>query len=1762
MSDQKKEGGGPKQGRTFGGGNNENIRDLIPTEAEGDALLDMLFDDAPAQGSDRGARDSENGPSDSETPGQEEDQPTRVHAAGEVEALLESVRSPKAAEPPRQPGPPRAPPRLDRTPTASARVDRSRVPTLPGDEVQATSLEALDAGDPEEALTEIGSLQVEDVLQATSAEVDSSDVSELDYGDEDAIDATEAPPRSEAEVRAAAESFGDESFADERSAPAPIAGPTVDGGERRLSSRAPAAPDAVPSFPDERDASVVVAQNPELRRTFVERAAWIRAEAGLAEDKSEKARLLLTASELYAMVGEDDDASAVALEAHALNAGVVLAMRQHRSLLARSGNWPAALEVLDAEARIMPTTDGKVHAAWFGAEVARLAQGDDLGSKKRSEQAMRAMPSDPRPHVQRFADALASGAESAQLTRLRPTEPSAAELADAFTRVAGMHGDGRTGDARSAYESVLAARAALQKKDLVGAVASINGLGSSTIAAGAGWLGGLFAQSTKETRSLAASLLTMASAGTHSNAASRSLAGLAIQTGTEADLSVAPDAFTEADRVALAALAGGDGFEESAIAGEREIEVLRSVTRAAMLARDGERITKLDETGIDPPTVALGRALAQASTPAALGTTTIPSKVHRAAESLESEMRPSGHLRGLLLELDVDRGGAAAIASTLLGGDASEADTASSIAAAIVSEIGGDADEASVHYARALEQHPFAESLLRASAGAASTTAAEIGRSLKKSADMVSTGARKMSLLVEAGIRLTEEDASEAAASFRGAAEAEPTQSLPGYLGARLARASADQEALLDWLRVQREASNDPTERAYDLAREALLVSDSEGATASALIEEALRAHPRDMGLRDLYERILPEPATDRATWREARAKEEKGPTAARLAIEAAIDYEQQGDLESAARAAKLAATIGDTEFAPICANRYALGGFGTAELIDALLPQAREAATPEERLELYERLAELDERGRNDMSSALLFRRTILEENPQHMRTLRRVVSALMAQGREEELEPVALDLAKILEGPEAHAYAALANRLRSRTKWEEGFEAVKVAFAQEPRSAWALRQMAAHARNLGNHALAGSCDKELMTRTDRPAERATLAIRAAESFVSAGDIDAAKELYEIAVGGLPGHPIGHIGFAELLEKSGEFEAAAQQFEAAADAMVNKAWAAEVSYRAGILRDDKLGDVEAAQKAFERVFVADPNNEDVFARLRKIYVARGARAELAELLERRLDSVQDPAERVEMEVMRGKALAEVGDAGAAKRALLAALESNPDHIDALSAFAELCVADEDYEGAEQALIRLARLTTNPDQQCEIYLRLGSLYDEQIPNPDRAELAYQEVLKRRPSDESARERLVALLRRTQNFPRAVEEQNALVEAAGSPEDKCKRTVELAEILEEMGDAKKAEASLVAARKSYPKSDVALRALVQFYQRTGQGPSASVMLDRAVADARRALSTGRFEPYLFETLWTAAELRGRDDAAAIARATVLALEGQETALAGAGLAAGDPQIDDMLAPEVMTPAFRELLLKTGSLLDQVVPFNFDAIRATPFDEPGELADELDQMTNAYGLSELKVMVSPVLGAVCIPVSSHPPTIVFGQNLAGAGSTLVRTFLIHRALKVVQTNCAALARTAPIDLWPLLAAYLKVLSPSFAPQGVDAGKFQEATARFAKLPKPAGAADLGVLASEVIGSIGNRASTLNTAVNGWGARAALLAVADPNVALSAIALASGAMNGPPLDGKDRVTWVGRNAEARDLIVYSVSDAYSDARARLGL
>ncbi|WP_437814756.1 hypothetical protein [Sorangium sp. So ce1078] len=1567
----------------------------------------------------------------------------------------------------------------------------------------------------------------------------------------------------------------------------------------------PSIPPPASVFDGEQDASAILVQS-QQRDVWAARAAWLRAEAELIEDPADRARALLPVAELYVMAGEDATARAIAAEARELSPGLIFAHRQLRGLLMREGDLPAALEALESETRILGTPAARCHNLVLGAELSRIPLADPEGAHKRLELASRMHPADPRPHVQRFCDALAApdadAAASATIAKFRlPDAPELAPLAAACAQVAAHRGAQRRGRAAPAtpYEALLRARALLRAGDLAEGLASLDPLRGTSLAPGIAWLTAALSAARKETRPAALGALRAVASGSHGGQARRALAAQAIELGDAAAAREATlddgDAFSPADRIVLSALAGGSAGEIEpwldALADDPEFAPLCAAASAA-LSDAGGAGDSAPEGGAPAPrgvralggpsaraAAVLGRALSREAV-LAEGGIDASDAFSRAVVTYGDTAPESPLFRALSLELDLDgdRGARVARAVAALREVASERDSA--LAAAVIAEVAGDQRAAMSDLDRARAADPQHEGAARARAAQESGVGA--ARILAEHALTLEEGPRAAVLVTEAAIRLLDGgDNDEGERLLSRAAQIDPKLPVALHLGERSARARVDRDGLLEWLRTRRESATDPLERAHDLVREALLVAEADPASAASLLETAHRSRPQDIGLRELFERLAPEPPADRAAWRAERATEllralhpggdgaqgddraATGIEAARLALEAALDYERAGDLGQAAACARQALAAGDEALAPIALYRAAVAGHGAGELVDALIPRAREAADAAERLEIYERLAELDELGRRDAGSALLWRRSILEETPHHLPTLRRVASFLIGEGRDEELEPIALEIARVLDGPEAIAHALLSARLRLRVlPWEETFEPVQIAYRNEPRGIWALRQMAAHARAKAEHALAIEADRQLIERTDRPSEAAALSVRAAKDALLAGSIEDAVAFFRHAITLVPHYLVAHLDLADALERGGDVAAAAAALESAAGASVGSEGRAHSLYAAAVLWQDKVQNAARARDVLEAVATVDPSYADVFSRLKAIYIAEGARAELAALLERRLDAVTDAAERVEMEVLRGRALADVGDAAAAKRALAAALDANPDHVEALSAFADVCAGEGDWAGAEQAWIRLARLAPDPEKQVAIYLRLGELYDEHLPNAERAELAYQEILKRSPGDVSARERLVALYKRAGDGPRALEQQNLLINAAEAPEQKCRRTAELAEIYESIGDMKKAEATLLTARKTWPKDDFALGALARYYQRTEQASAANVLLDRALADARRALTTGRFEPYLFSTVATVAELRGRAGASRIARATVAALDGRDAAMGGAGNAAGAARLDVHLAPDLMTAAFRELLLKTGPLLDAAVPFDLDSIRATPL--PPQHADITDLARGigaAYGLPNLQVYVTGALGTVCVPAASSPPKIVLGQSLVASPRDDVRLFLIHRAVKILQTNASAFSRTAPIDLWPLLAAYLKAFTPSWAPQGADAGRLREYQGRFDRVMTGGVDPKLSVLAADVIGSIGNRASTLNTAINGWGNRAAFLAVGDLNIALTGIAWSGGHTNAPPAAGKDRVTWIGRNAEARDLIVFAVSDGLAEAREQLG-
>jgi hypothetical protein len=217
---------------------------------------------------------------------------------------------------------------------------------------------------------------------------------------------------------------------------------------------------------------------------------------------------------------------------------------------------------------------------------------------------------------------------------------------------------------------------------------------------------------------------------------------------------------------------------------------------------------------------------------------------------------------------------------------------------------------------------------------------------------------------------------------------------------------------------------------------------------------------------------------------------------------------------------------------------------------------------------------------------------------------------------------------------------------------------------------------------------------------------------------------------------------------------------------------------------------------------------------------------------------------------------------------------------------------------------------------------------------------------------------------------------------------------------------------------------------------------------------------------------------------------------------------------------------------------------------------------DAAAEMRVVSESFGVRNLEVLISPVVGPTILPASGAPARVIVGQALLDSEDPAARYFCLVRALRMLKGQGAAFARMAPIELWPAAAALLAHLAPGFEPQGVDAAKLADARRRIGAALPARRDDDLPTLALEVAGTLGNRASQLGHAMGMWGARTALLAVGSPSVALRGVALALGDTEGPPVDLAERLKWVQRHPEARDLAVFSASEAYAEARRRAGL
>ncbi len=1500
---------------------------------------------------------------------------------------------------------------------------------------------------------------------------------------------------------------------------------------------------------DERPAHAWLSQE-EIAETLA-RASWLEAESRACTEPEDQARGLLVVSELHALAGDFDRAYAFACEARELAPDSTLAFRQARQLM---GYDPTALvPALEEEARRSPTPAARAHATLFAADILRTAPGGG-DPVPYWDSARKLDPSDVRAPATCAALALGHQDHTSPALNLSETAETAS-LDQAVCTILRLRGAPRHGVETRGFETndaLRRARAAIEQGDGAAATAALTEITHvPDLARPSQWLAAALAATQISTRRNAVRWLKLLSEGQDAMAAAQLVSrGLELSDRAAVDEGLRRGELPALDQALLRELIGQPADLTSLVEPGPIGAALAAVAAPSSIDRDAA-LVGAEESRAE---IRLARLVVTGS-------------------DWEALHEPARANLAVLLEGAVRHKDFAEVYDALTtwkeGGAPDAPDAAPLLVAAVVAERARDATRAEGGYRRAFETARTREVFHRLAAPALS--AGDEVASLLEIADATPDPTTAAILRLEAVARMTrlpDPVSEDTVLGLLSAVERDaPALGIASFLAERRARRRGDLEDVVRLLRERRARSADPLEGAIDAVREALLVADATPDAASDLLEEAHRARPSDFALRDLHERMASRPLPDRAAWREARADALEGDARVELFLEAALDAPSADAL----RLARKALGEGGLGVARVALERAELATGEVARQEEELLARARAVVSGAEgraaRREVLERLAELEDHGRAEPANALPWHRTILDDDPVNLPSLRRLEHDLLGGADDDALETVATAVASVLSQTVpgecvAHAWLAAQLRARSEGGWTVTADLADLAASQPEPPLWALREKNAHARLSQRTEEVLATTHALLERATRPAEAAALSLRASEAHAAMERAAEAIACLERAAAEDPGDVVAWGFLAEARGLGSDPRKAADACEAVARTSAVPAHQIVAWYDAAVLWLDEVKDTERGVAALEAAARIDPTFEDVFKRLSMAYAERKMDAELAALLERRLELVSDPDERVTMEVDRARALAEMGDNKRARAALEAAIRERPDHATALGALGDVAVKEKDWAAAEQAWVRLARLLPSAEEQRAIYTRLGELYLVHAPNLNRAEVAFRKILEHAPGDLPTLEKLVDVYKRQNDSARAVDAQQEILALVKEPEARLTRILELADIHENTGrDLRKAEQALEAARREMPTNVKLLRALAEFYQRQKQLPAMQILLDRAASDARRAFAAGRFVPALFEILATAYELRGKRDAARVVNAALAAIDGRPSKVRGAETRGLDPRLDDLLAPEMVTPGIRALLARAGDALDVASPTDLRALHATPLPAGAPLAAMIGAVAAPMGISTPQLHVSADLKSSCVPVSSSPASLVVGEGLVQTKNELARAFLVIRSLKLVATHASALARVPESELDVLLTAFWKAFNPTWEPEGVDAEALAEAARRLAPGLPDTSDPEIGVLALEAAGTLGVKGGALGPAAVAWANRVALLAVGDPGAAVEGIAWSLGE-EGAPSEPEARLAWIGRTVQVRELLAFSVSDTYNEARARLGL
>ncbi|MBP9111259.1 MAG: hypothetical protein KBF88_00555 [Polyangiaceae bacterium] len=668
---------------------------------------------------------------------------------------------------------------------------------------------------------------------------------------------------------------------------------------------------------------------------------------------------------------------------------------------------------------------------------------------------------------------------------------------------------------------------------------------------------------------------------------------------------------------------------------------------------------------------------------------------------------------------------------------------------------------------------------------------------------------------------------------------------------------------------------------------------------------------------------------------------------------------------------------------------------------------------------------------------------------------------------------------------------------------------------------------------------------------------DRAFLSLRVGESHVRVGELDRAESFFESAEAYAPDLSIASFRRFSVAEELRGIFHARPHFEHFASKLVDR----DNTYQAWIRLANTFEYVaDAAQEevALSHALPYARDRHEALERLARSYAKNEKHNELAALLEEMGGHAETPEARADLQVQRGNILAGTGNFEGATKAYAEALKEFPARRDWTQLLADSAERSNQWATAESALLSLLRAEGTPGDQAKLYERLGSLYQDKLDNPSRAEVCFLEVVKREPHADKSLEKLVDLYLARGEVDKAIEHHDARRNAASERSVRFARTFELSRLIEDhKGDLRSAERVLEELKKEYPRAIEPLRALFDFYKRQKQSVAAQLILDRTLLDLRRSIQGRSFSSELFEVLGAAHEMRSEFDAVDWVRGVRRAIVGDESGLFGSKKAAFTSAADEIIAPAPFQAAFRALLTTAGLPLEAIARPNVTNITVVP--KHSVAAGRINDLARRVELPAIDVFVCRDFEYGCIALSSIKPSVIVGTEMEEEIMSDAATFLIVRALKAVASRLVPLLSLGESESTRIVRTWLTALNPDWKPEeSID----EAARATLLRTPQWTNLqkTDAGFLALEVAGLLSSATDSASLAAHHWINRTALLWTGNLHAAFTALAWAEGRREAPT-EPMERRTWIEGHPEAADLVAFASSDECLRARKLTG-